>query len=402
MRTQSRKQHSKPARKTVSELLFQEYLQQRGVAADFEPEIEGKRRRIDFRLASNGTDIFCEVKELHEKRPHPGGATMFNPYSGLREKINEGRKKFQEYKEHCCVLVIHNIDDWRFRDQPYIVYGAMLGNPGLQVPYDPQKGALLSRGKQAFLDGGKMIDPKRDTPQNTTIRAIAILSQFTIPNLEFEAEYQGRIDRLRNKLKGEPTPTQCIETRMAMYGTFGPTLGETPRIAVFENPFADPELPTEVFRGPFDLRYRYDLESGLIERVYAGEELLAIEAVRNDDIIAKIDRFSRAIAEKYNPERILLFGSYANDCPNADSDVDILVVFPGNGDVADRSLKIRTELSPDFPLDLLTRSAGVISRRIKQGDYFLREIIETGKTLYEAGNKNVGGKSRSRSGNGQA
>ncbi|MCH8853487.1 MAG: nucleotidyltransferase domain-containing protein, partial [Planctomycetes bacterium] len=382
MRTRSRKQHSVPEPETASELLFQEYLQQLGIDADFEPKIQGIRSRIDFRLASNGTDIFCELKELHEKRPHPGGATSFDPYSGLRKQIHEGRKKFKEYKEHCCVLVVHNIDDWQFRDHPQIVYGAMLGNLGLQIPYDPQKGALLNRGKQAFFDGGKMIDYRHGKAQNTTIRAIAVLTQFTIPNPQFEVEFQDRIDRLRQKLKGEPAPTLCIETRMAMYDTLSPTLGESPRLAVFENPLADPELPPDVFRGPFDLRYRYDLASGRIERVFVGEKLSAIEETHNDDIIARIDRFSRAIAEKYNPERILLFGSYANDCPNADSDVDILVVFPGNGDVADRSLKIRTALNPDFPLDLLTRSAGVISRRMKQGDYFLREITETGKTLY--------------------
>ena len=395
MKTRSRKQHSKPKPKTDSEKLFQKYLQQVGIEADFEPKIPGIRSRIDFRFASNGTDIFCELKELHEKRRHPGGATMFNPYSGIRKIIEKGREKFKEYKEHCCVLVVHNIDDWQFRDHPQIVYGAMLGNLGLQIPYDPQKGALLSRGKQAFFDGGKMIDYRHGKAQNTTIRAIAVLTQFTIPNPQFEVEYQNRIKRRRQKLKGEPTPTQCIETRMEIYGKFSPTLGEAPRLAVFENPLADPELPPDVFRGPFDMRYRYDTKSGLIDRVFAGEKLLTIEATHNDDIMAKIDRFSQAIAKHYNPERILLFGSYASDCPNADSDVDILVVFPGNKDVADRSLKIRTALSPDFPLDLLTRSAGELSRRIKQGDYFLREITETGKTLYEAGDTNVGGQSRS-------
>ena len=386
MKTRSRKQHSKPAPETDSELLFQKYLQQLGIDADVEPKIEGKRRRIDFRFSNNETDVFCELKELHEKRPHPGGATQFNPYSGLRKKIHEACKKFQEYKEHCCVLVVHNIDDWQFRDHPQIVYGAMLGNLGLQIPYDPQKGALVGRGKQAFLDGGKMIDPKHGTTQNRTIRAIAVLTQFTIPNLEFEAKYQDRIDRLRQELNGEPTPTQCIETRMAMYGTLKPTLGKAPRLAVFENPLADPELPADVFRGPFDLRYRYDLESGRINRVFAGEKLSAIEEAHNDDIIARIDQFSRAIAEKYNPERILLFGSYANDCPNADSDVDILVVFPGNGDVADRSLEIRTALNPDFPLDLLTRSAGEVAKRIAWNDWFLQEVMEKGKVLYESGN----------------
>ena len=395
MRTRSRKQHSVPEPETASELLFQEYLQQLGIDADFEPKIQGKRRRIDFLFSSNGTDIFCELKELHEKRPHPGGATSFDPYSGLRKQIHEGRKKFQEYKEHCCVLVVHNIDDWQFRDHPQIVYGAMLGDLGLQFPFDTHQGTLEQQGNHAFLDHGKMIDPKRRTPQNTTISVIAVLTEFTIPNLQFETKFRDQIDRLRQKLKGEPPPTQCIKTRMDMYSKISPTKGKTPRLAVFENPFASHEFPGDIFQGPFDLRYRYDLASDRIERVFAGVELSAIEEAHNDDIIARIDRFSRAIAEKYNPERILLFGSYANDCPNADSDVDILVVFPGNGDVADRSLKIRTALNPDFPLDLLTRSAGVISRRMKQGDYFLREIIQTGKTLYEAGDTNVGGQSRS-------
>jgi predicted nucleotidyltransferase len=134
------------------------------------------------------------------------------------------------------------------------------------------------------------------------------------------------------------------------------------------------------------MRYRYNTKSGLIDRVFAGEKLLTIEATHNDDIMAKIDRFSRAIAKKYNPERIFLFGSYADDCPNADSDVDILVVFPGNGDVADRSLKIRTALNPDFPLDLLTRSAGEVAKRIAWNDWFLQDVMEKGTVLYESGN----------------
>ena len=386
MKSRTRKEPSKPKPETESELLFQQYLQQLEIDADFEPKIPGIRSRIDFRFASNGTDIFCELKELHEKRPHPGGATPFNPYSGIRRMIEKGREKFKEYKERCCVLVVHNINDWQFRDHPQIVYGAMLGDLGLQFPFDAHQGTLAQQGNHAFLDHGKMIDPKHRKPQKKTISAIAVLTEFTIPNLQFEVEYQDRIERRRQKLKGEPTPTQCIETRLAMYGKFSPTLGKAPRLAVFENPFASHELPLDIFRGPFDLRHRYDTKSGLINRIFAGEELLKIEALRTDDIIAKIDQFSRAIAEKYDPERILLFGSYASDCPNADSDVDILVVFPGNGDVADRSLEIRTALNPDFPLDLLTRSAGEVAKRIAWNDWFLQEVMEKGTVLYESGN----------------
>ena len=39
--------------------------------------------------------------------------------------------------------------------------------------------------------------------------------------------------------------------------------------------------------------------------------------------------FARAVAEKFQPEKIILFGSYAHGKPNEDSDVDILVVMPG-------------------------------------------------------------------------
>ena len=39
-----------------------------------------------------------------------------------------------------------------------------------------------------------------------------------------------------------------------------------------------------------------------------------------------IRRFARQVAERFRPDRIILFGSYAYGEPNADSDVDILVV----------------------------------------------------------------------------
>jgi predicted nucleotidyltransferase len=36
----------------------------------------------------------------------------------------------------------------------------------------------------------------------------------------------------------------------------------------------------------------------------------------------------RQIAAQFDPERIILFGSHAYGTPNADSDVDLLVVMP--------------------------------------------------------------------------
>ena len=99
-----------------------------------------------------------------------------------------------------------------------------------------------------------------------------------------------------------------------------------------------------------------------------------------------IRAFARRIAKEFKPKRIILFGSYAYGNPTADSDVDLLVVFPGRGSKADKSLDIRTRLDPRFPLDLLTRSAGEVAKRIAWNDWFLQEVMEKGKVLYESGN----------------
>src|ERR1700722_4127033 len=41
-----------------------------------------------------------------------------------------------------------------------------------------------------------------------------------------------------------------------------------------------------------------------------------------------IRRYVRAIAERFQPDKIILFGSYAYGIPHEDSDVDLLVIKP--------------------------------------------------------------------------
>ncbi len=42
----------------------------------------------------------------------------------------------------------------------------------------------------------------------------------------------------------------------------------------------------------------------------------------------QIQAFSQQIAEQFQPDRIILFGSYAYGQPTSDSDVDLLVILP--------------------------------------------------------------------------
>ena len=104
----------------------------------------------------------------------------------------------------------------------------------------------------------------------------------------------------------------------------------------------------------------------------------------------------RHIAEKFDPEQIILFGSHAYGKPTAWSDVDLLVVMDTpEGKEFEKSLEIRDALpSLNFGLDVVVRSRRVIEKRKKLGDWFLVDVTEKGKTLYERNNRRMGNQGR--------
>src|SRR5947209_7708869 len=112
-----------------------------------------------------------------------------------------------------------------------------------------------------------------------------------------------------------------------------------------------------------------------------------------DVSIRVIRRFAQAVAERFAPERIVLFGSHAYGVPHADSDVDILVVMPARNEL-DQAVRIRLAVDYNFPLDLLVRTPRNLSWRLAEGDSFLREVVARGKVLYEKADQGVGSKGR--------
>jgi predicted nucleotidyltransferase len=108
-----------------------------------------------------------------------------------------------------------------------------------------------------------------------------------------------------------------------------------------------------------------------------------------------IRRFAREVADRFHPERIILFGSYAYGRPHADSDVDILVVMPTRNEL-DQAVKICLAVDYNFPLDLLVRTPENLAWRLAEGDSFLREVMDQGKVLYEETDGRLGPQGRGR------
>jgi predicted nucleotidyltransferase len=93
------------------------------------------------------------------------------------------------------------------------------------------------------------------------------------------------------------------------------------------------------------------------------------------------------IAQEFQPERIILFGSYAYGSADDDSDVDLLVILPFKDKPARKALEILQKTNPKIPLDLLVRTPEQVKARLDNQDWFMREIMEKGRMLYESNHK---------------
>jgi len=94
----------------------------------------------------------------------------------------------------------------------------------------------------------------------------------------------------------------------------------------------------------------------------------------------QIRAYCDVLAREFHPERIILFGSYANGTATSHSDVDLLVVMPFQGSPTKQVVEIRTRAEAPFPMDLLVWKP----RRLHQQDSFTQAVIKEGRVMYEA------------------
>ena len=96
-----------------------------------------------------------------------------------------------------------------------------------------------------------------------------------------------------------------------------------------------------------------------------------------------------------NPEKIILFGSYAYGEPSDYSDLDILVVtadeiipssFEEKSRIYLRISKAISEIKKEFPVDLIVHTKPMHQRFIDNNSLFARELLIKGKVLYEKNN----------------
>ncbi len=98
-----------------------------------------------------------------------------------------------------------------------------------------------------------------------------------------------------------------------------------------------------------------------------------------------IQRIREVLKTRYQPERIVLFGSFATGRQKAESDIDLLIVKRTPQTFHQRLATVRQLVSPlrrGIPFDPIVLTPQELSRRLALGDQFLMDILQSGKVLY--------------------
>ncbi len=103
-----------------------------------------------------------------------------------------------------------------------------------------------------------------------------------------------------------------------------------------------------------------------------------------DALLAEI---THHIVEAYDPERVILFGSCAYGTPHNDSDIDLFVVMkPCVADETNHQrimgVRAASRIGPQ-PMDVVVRTPAEIETRLAMGDFFIKEIWDRGKVVYQ-------------------
>ena len=84
---------------------------------------------------------------------------------------------------------------------------------------------------------------------------------------------------------------------------------------------------------------------------------------------------------RINPNRIILFGSYAYGKPNKDSDIDLLVVMETDKSFHQRIQEIRPLLPQNKAIDLIVLTPKEYIKA-KQSNPLMKEIESKGRVIY--------------------
>lgn len=107
-----------------------------------------------------------------------------------------------------------------------------------------------------------------------------------------------------------------------------------------------------------------------------------IKAIKEMGMAKMIAEF---IKQRFAPQKIILFGSYAYGKPNENSDIDLLIIMNTKMKPYKQASIIRLYLDEilkeNYPIDIIVRTPEEVEKRLKEGDFFFKGILKEGVPL---------------------
>ncbi len=100
-------------------------------------------------------------------------------------------------------------------------------------------------------------------------------------------------------------------------------------------------------------------------------------------ISQKIKEITKKIVREFQPEKIILFGSFAYGKPKPSSDIDLLIIKKSKKRKVERIKEVLMKVESEIPLGPLVYTPKEIQERLDLGDFFFQDIFKKGKLLYE-------------------
>ncbi len=98
-----------------------------------------------------------------------------------------------------------------------------------------------------------------------------------------------------------------------------------------------------------------------------------------------VENIVEILAEKYQPEKIILFGSNVYGKPTEESDIDLLIVKETDKPFYKRWSEVCTLVSDiikTVPFSPFVVTPAELKERLERGDQFFEEIIKKGEVLH--------------------
>ena len=106
--------------------------------------------------------------------------------------------------------------------------------------------------------------------------------------------------------------------------------------------------------------------------------------INNSVTLKDIREIAQQIVERFRPQKVILFGSYAQGKPTKDSDVDLLVIMKTNEKPVHTAARISASIDHPFPLDVLVMGPEEFEETKAVVGGLAYPAYHWGKVLYEA------------------